>query len=75
MEKYGKDYIDMITVTDHDPEIVHALGNAVDLGPRNCCNCIRCKDIAQGISNKSRSFVEVESWWSNEFNFTNARIG
>ena len=44
----------MMTVTGHDPEIMHALGNAVDLGPRNCCNCIRCKDIAQGISSKRR---------------------
>ena len=50
----GNDYIDIITVTDHDPEMMHALGNAVDLGPRNCCNCIRCKHIAQGISNKRR---------------------
>ena len=48
----------MLTVTDHDPEIMHALGNAVDLGPRNCCNCIRCKNIAQGISNK-RLFVLI----------------
>ena len=54
MEKNGKDYIDIITVTDHDPEIMHAFGNAVDLEPRNCCNCIRCKDIAQGISYKRR---------------------
>ena len=43
-----------MTVTDHDPEIMHALRNAVDLGHRNCCNCNRCKDIAQGISNKRR---------------------
>ena len=54
MGKNGKDYIDMMTVTDHDPEIMYALGSAVDLGPRNCCNCIRCKDIAHGISNKRR---------------------
>ena len=54
MGKNGKDYIDRMTVTDHDPEIIHVLGNAVDLGPRNCCNCIRCKDIVHGISNKRR---------------------
>ena len=54
MVKIGNDYIDMMTVTDHDPEIMHALGNAVDLGPRNCCNCIRCKDIAWGLSSKRR---------------------
>ena len=47
----------MMTVTDHDPKIMHALGNAVDLGPRNCCNCIRCKNIAQGISNKRRFVI------------------
>ena len=45
----------MMTVTDHDPEIMHGLGKfAVDLGPRNCYNCIRCKDIAYGILNKRR---------------------
>ena len=54
MRKNGKDYIDMMTATDHNPEIMHALGNDVGLGPRNCCNCIRCKDIAHGISNKRR---------------------
>ena len=45
----------MMTVTDHDPEIMHGLGKfAVDLGPRNCYNGIRCKDIAYGILNKRR---------------------
>ena len=43
----------MIIITDHDhPKSMHALGNAVDLGLRNCCNSIRCKDIAQGLSIK-----------------------
>ena len=36
MEKHDNDYIDMINITDHDPKIMHALGNVVDLGPRNC---------------------------------------
>ena len=44
----------MITVTDHDPKIMHTVGNAVDLGPRNSCNSIRCLDIAQGLSSKRR---------------------
>ena len=35
-----KDYIDMIVVTNHDPKIIHAVGNVVDVGPRNCCNTI-----------------------------------
>ena len=35
---------------------MHALDDAVDLGPRNCCNYIGCKDIAQGLSSK-RPFV------------------
>ena len=58
MERNGNDYIDLITVEDHDPKIMHALGNAVDLGPRNCCRSIiiRCKDIAQDLSSK-RPFV------------------
>ena len=47
----------MITVTDHDPEIMPALGNVVDLGPRSCCNSIRCKDIAHGLQRKQRRFV------------------
>ena len=42
----------MINVTDHDPKIMHALGNVVDLVLRNCCNYIRCNDIAQGLSIK-----------------------
>ena len=33
---------------------MHALGNAVDLGPRNCCHSIKCKDFAQGLSSKRR---------------------
>ena len=34
----------MLIVTDHDPKIIHAMGNVVDLGPRNFCNSIinRC---------------------------------
>ena len=45
----------MIIITDHDdPKIMHALGNAVDLGLRNCCDSIRGKDIAQGLSIKRR---------------------
>ena len=53
--KNGNDYNrDMIIVTDHDPKIMHALGNVVDLGPRNCWNFIRCKYIAQGLSCKRR---------------------
>ena len=49
IEKHGNDYIDIIIVTDHDPKIIPALGNALDLGPRNFCNYIinRCKDIAR----------------------------
>ena len=54
MEKNGNDYIYMIIVTDHDPNIMHALGNVVDLGPRNYCNSIRCEDIAQGLSIERR---------------------
>ena len=55
MGKNGNDYMYMITIIDHDhPKIMHALGNAVDLGLRNCCNSIRCKDIAQGLSIKRR---------------------
>ena len=27
IKKYGKDYMDMITVADHDPKIMHALRN------------------------------------------------
>ena len=57
MGKNRKGYIDMIIVTDHDPKIMHALGNVVDLGPRNRCNYIRCKDIARGLSIKRR-FVQ-----------------
>ena len=34
----------MIVVTNHDPKTIHALGNVVDVGPRNFCNSIinRC---------------------------------
>ena len=53
-KKNGNDYIDLIPVKDHDPKIMHALGNAVDLGPRNCYHSIRCKDIAQDLSSKRR---------------------
>ena len=52
----------MIIVTDNDPKIMHALGNVVDLGPRNFCNSVRCKDIAQGISSKRRfvlSYIHI----------------
>ena len=44
----------MITVEYHDPKIMHALGNVVDLEPRNCCNYVRCKGIAQGLPRKRR---------------------
>ena len=54
MEKMVRDYIYIITITDHDPKIMHALGNVVDLGSRNRCNSIRCTDIAQGLSSKRR---------------------
>ena len=55
MGKNDKDYIiDMIIITDHNPKIMHALGNVVDLGPRNCCYSIRCKEIAQGLSSNRR---------------------
>ena len=58
MKKNGKEYMDMITVTDHDPKIMHALDNVVDMGPRNCCNYTRCKAIAQGHSNKRRFVLQ-----------------
>ena len=54
--KNGNDYRDIIIVTNHDPKIMHASGNVVDPGPRNCCNSIRCTDIAQDLSTK-RHFV------------------
>ena len=44
----------MVFVTDHDPKIMHASGNVVDLGPRNCCSSIRFKDTTQGLSSKRR---------------------
>ena len=54
MRRNCSDYIDMIIVTDHDPKIMHALGNVVDLGLRNYCNSIGYKYIAQGFSIKRR---------------------
>ena len=54
MKKYGHDHIDRIVGTHHNPKIMHALENVVDLGLRNCRNSIRCKDIAQDCSIKRR---------------------
>ena len=66
METNGNDMY-MIIVTVHDLKIMRALGNTVDLEPRNCCISFRCKTITQGLSIKRR-FVLIVGRKSSEGN-------